>query len=143
MRFYELLYIVNSNFERKQIDEAMKEIDSRIQKTKSKIINHIIWGKKKLAYPMHGNKYGTYVLVHYQGGDKDKLNDFASWLKLSNLVIRHMIVRLKGEPDILEKIDNEKSEEVTDMKSDKDNNEPGDNKKTSNENKDDKNKEVE
>ena len=73
MRYYELLYIVNSNFERKKIDEAMNEIDSRIKKTKSKIINHIIWGKKKLAYPIQGNKYGTYVLVHYQGADNNKL----------------------------------------------------------------------
>ncbi len=111
MRYYELLYIVNSNFERKKIDEAMNEIDSRIKKTKSKIINHIIWGKKKLAYPIQGNKYGTYVLVHYQGGDNNKLDEFDSWLKLSDLVIRHMIVRLKVEPDILEKGDSEKSDE--------------------------------
>ena len=111
MRYYELLYIVNSNFERKKIDEAMNEIDSRIKKTKSKIINHIIWGKKKLAYPIQGNKYGTYILVHYQGGDNNKLDEFDSWLKLSDLVIRHMIVRLKVEPDILEKVDSEKSDE--------------------------------
>ena len=56
MRYYELLYIVNSNFEQKKIEEAMNEIDSRIKKTKSKIIKHIIWGRKKLAYPMFGNK---------------------------------------------------------------------------------------
>ena len=107
MRYYELLYIVNSNFERKKIDEAMNEIDSRIKKTKSKIINHIIWGKKKLAYPMQGHKYGTYILVHYQGGNKDKLDEFDSWLKLSDMVIRHMIVRIEKEPDVLEKVDNE------------------------------------
>ena len=135
MRYYELLYIVNSNFERKKIDEAMNEIDSRIKKTKSKIINHIIWGKKKLAYPIQGNKYGTYILVHYQGGDNNKLDEFDSWLKLSDLVIRHMIVRLKVEPDILEKVDSEKS--------DKGNKEENSTKNKDDENKDDENKEVE
>ncbi len=135
MRYYELLYIVNSNFERKKIDEAMNEIDSRIKKTKSKIINHIIWGKKKLAYPMQGNKYGTYILVHYQGGDNNKLDEFDSWLKLSDLVIRHMIVRLKVEPDILEKVDSEKSDEG--------NKEENSTKNKDDENKDDENKEVE
>ena len=135
MRYYELLYIVNSNFERKKIDEAMNEIDSRIKKTKSKIINHIIWGKKKLAYPIQGNKYGTYILVHYQGGDNNKLDEFDSWLKLSDLVIRHMIVRLKVEPDILEKVDSEKS--------DKGNKEENSIKNKDDENKDDENKEVE
>ena len=120
MRYYELLYIVNSNFERKKIDEAMNEIDSKIKKTNSKIINHIIWGKKKLAYKIQGNKYGTYILVHYQGGEKDKLDDLDSWLKLSDLVIRHMIVRLESEPDVLEKIeDTTTEEEKVDIKPDK------------------------
>ena len=121
MRYYEILYIVNPNFERKKIDETMKEIDSRLTKTKSKIINHIVWGKKKLAYTMQGHKYGTYILVHYQGGNKDKLDEFDSWLKLSDLVIRHMIVRIEKEPDVLEKVDNESSiKEKEDLKSDKD-----------------------
>ena len=121
MRYYEILYIVNPNFERKKLDETMKEIDNRLTETKSKIINHIIWGKKKLAYPMQGHKYGTYILVHYQGGNKDKLDEFDSWLKLSDLVIRHMIVRIEKEPDVLEKVDNESSiKEKEDLKSDKD-----------------------
>ena len=123
MRYYEILYIVNSNFERKKLDETMKEIDNRLTETKSKIINHIIWGKKKLAYPMQGHKYGTYILVHYQGGNKDKLDEFDSWLKLSDLVIRHMIVRIEKEPGVLEKVDNESPiEEKEDLKSDKDEN---------------------
>jgi len=155
MRYYELLYIVNSNFERKKIDETMNEIDSRIKKTKSKIINHIIWGKKKLAYPIHGNKYGTYILVHYQGGDNNKLDEFDSWLKLSDLVIRHMIVRLKVEPDIIEKGDSEKSDEgnkeENSIKNKDDENKDDENKDDENkddenkddENKDDENKEVE
>ena len=121
MRYYEILYIVNPNFERKKLDETMKEIDNRLTETKSKIINHIIWGKKKLAYPMQGHKYGTYILVHYQGGNKDKLDEFDSWLKLSDLVIRHMIVRIEKEPGVLEKVDNESSiEKREDLKSDKD-----------------------
>ena len=106
MNYYELLYIVNPNFERKKIDDAMKEIEDRLKKTKSKIINHVIWGKKKLAYPIQNHKYGTYIMAHYNGGDKNGLDEFNSWLKLSDLVIRHMIVRLDSEPDIIEKTEN-------------------------------------
>ena len=150
MRYYELLYIVNSNFERKKIDEAMNEIDSRIKKTKSKIINHIIWCKKKLAYPIQGNKYGTYILVHYQGGDNNKLDEFDSWLKLSDLVIRHMIVRLKVKPDILEKVDSEKSDEVNkegdsikNNDDEKNDDEKNDDEKNDNEKNDNEKKEME
>ena len=106
MNYYELLYIINPNFERKQIDDTMKEIENRLNKTKSKIINHIIWGKKKLAYTIQGHKYGTYIMAHYNGGDKNALDEFNSWLKLSDLVIRHMIVRLEHEPSIIEKKEN-------------------------------------
>ena len=74
MRYYEILYIVNPNFERKKLDETMKEIDNRLTETKS-----------------------------------------------SDLVIRHMIVRIEKEPDVLEKVDNESSiKEKEDLKSDKD-----------------------
>ena len=65
MRYYELIYIVNSNVERKKIDQVMKDISSRLQNTESKIINHVIWGKKKLAYPIKGNTYGNYIILHY------------------------------------------------------------------------------
>ena len=107
MNYYEILYIVNPNFERKNIDDAMKEIEHRLNKTKSKIINHVIWGKKKLAYPIQNHKYGTYIMAHYNGGDKNGLDEFNSWLKLSDLVIRHMIVRLDSEPDVIDKEDND------------------------------------
>ena len=106
MKYYEMLYIVNPNFERKKIDDIIKEIDSRLNKTKSKIINHVIWGKKKLAYPIQEHKYGTYVMLHYNGGEKNALDEFNSWLKLSDLVIRQMIVRLENEPAKIEKTDN-------------------------------------
>ena len=106
MNYYELLYIVNPNFEGKNIDDTMKKIEKRLNKTKSKIINHVIWGKKKLAYPIQGHKYGTYIMVHYNGGDKNALDEFNSWLKLSDLVIRHMIIRLEHEPSIIEKKEN-------------------------------------
>ena len=109
MNYYELLYIINPNFERKKINDTMTEVESRLKKTKSKIINHVIWGKKKLAYTIQGHNYGTYMLVHYNGGDKEALDEFNSWLKLSDLVIRHMIVRLKNKPDIIEKTDNDLS----------------------------------
>ena len=116
MRYYELIYIVNSNVERKKIDQVMKDISSRLENTESKIINHVVWGKKKLAYPIKGNTYGNYILIHYEGGDNDKLNEFDSWLKLSGLVIRHMIVRLEDKPDVVKDFADEKLENNSEKK---------------------------
>ena len=111
MRYYELIYIVNSNIERKKVDEVMNKIGSRLENTDSKIINHVVWGKKKLAYPIKKNTYGNYILLHYEGGDNNKLNEFESWLKLSGLVIRHMVVKLEEKPDVVEGFEDEKIED--------------------------------
>ena len=121
MRYYELIYIVNSNVELKKVDQVMKDISSRLENTESKIINHVVWGKKKLAYPIKGNTYGNYILLHYEGGDNNKLNEFDSWLKLSGLVIRHMIVRLEEKPDVVKDFGEENStvEEATQAQSEK------------------------
>ena len=116
MRYYELIYIVNSNVERKKIDQVMKDISSRLENTESKIINHVVWGKKKLAYPIKGNTYGNYILLHYEGGDNNKINEFDSWLKLSGLVIRHMIVRLEEKPDVVKDFGDEKLESSSEKK---------------------------
>ena len=138
MRYYELIYIVNSSMERKKVDQVMKDIGSRLENTGSKIINHIIWGKKKLAYPIKGSTYGNYILLHYEGGDNKKINEFDSWLKLSGLAIRHMIVKLDMKPDVLE---NFEEESINDSKQ-KDSDDAKDDKKDDNEKINDENKEV-
>tara|TARA_A100001011_G_C13576116_1_gene542381 strand:+ start:17 stop:478 length:462 start_codon:yes stop_codon:yes gene_type:complete len=153
MRYYELIYIVNSNVERKKVDQVMKDIGERLEKAGSKLINHTVWGKKKLAYPIRGNTYGTYILAHYNGGDNEKLSEFDSWLKLSGLAIRHMIVKLDKEPEVVESLSQEESEEDTtkdklekkkDKKSNDEKAEKGESEdKTKKETTDEKDKEVE
>ena len=153
MRYYELIYIVNSNVERKKVDQVMKDIGERLEKAGSKLINHTVWGKKKLAYPIKGNTYGTYILAHYNGGDNEKLSEFDSWLKLSGLAIRHMIVKLDKEPEVVESLSQGESEDDTskdkleekeDKKSNDDKVEKGESEdKTKKEKTDEKDKEVE
>ena len=153
MRYYELIYIVNSNVERKKVDQVMKDIGERLEEAGSKLINHTVWGKKKLAYPIRGNTYGTYILAHYNGGDNEKLSEFDSWLKLSGLAIRHMIVKLDKEPEVVESLSQGESEDDADKnklqgKEDKKSNDDkvkkeGSEDKTKNEKIDVKDKEVE
>jgi len=153
MRYYELIYIVNSNIERKKVDQVMKDIGERLEKAGSKLINHTVWGKKKLAYPIRGNTYGTYILAQYNGGDNEKLSEFDSWLKLSGLAIRHMIVKLDKEPEVVENLSQGESEDDTskdkleekeDKKSNDEKGEKGANgDKTKKEKTDEKDKEVE
>ena len=155
MSFYETLYIVDPNLENNSLDKTMNEIGKELEKTKSKIINHRVWGKKRLAYSIERQKYGSYILIQFEGGDQQKMIEYDSWMRLNNSVLRHMTVLLNDKPEIYveekkpeleseeknlkESSDNEQLSDQVDT-SDSDNNEGSDNEE--NESDDDKTTEL-
>ena len=110
MKFYETLYIVDANLENKVLEKEMDDVGKELAKTKSKIINHRVWGKKRLAYAIQRQKYGSYIILQYAGGDLGKMPDFDTWMKLNNSVLRHMTVTLSQEPAV--HVEEEKSEQA-------------------------------
>ena len=99
MRYYETIYIVDPNLEHTKLEKTMTEIGQELEKTKAKIINHRDWGKKRLAYQVDNQKYGSFILLQFEIEELSKMNDFDSWLKLNSLVLRHMTVSLDKKPD--------------------------------------------
>ena len=100
MRYYETLYIVNPNLENEALDITMGEIGTELEKSKSKLINHRVWGKKRLAYQIENQKYGSFILLQFEGGEQDQMNEFNTWMKLNNSVLRHMTVALDEKPEV-------------------------------------------
>ena len=99
MRYYETIYIVDPNLENTILEKTMTEIGQELEKTKAQIINHRDWGKKRLAYQVDNQKYGSFILLQYEVKELSKMNDFDIWLKLNSLVLRHMTVSLDKKPD--------------------------------------------
>ena len=113
MRYYEILYIINPNFEKDKINNTMAEVTRKLEETKSKIINHYVWGKKRLSYPIKNQKYGTYVLLQFEDGDRIKMDDFDTWMKLENLIMRHITIKLDNRPKVIEESnENDKKLEI-------------------------------
>ena len=110
MRYYETIYIVDPNLENTILEKTMTEIGEELKKASAKIINHRDWGKKRLAYQISNQKYGSFILLQYEIGDLYKMKDFDSWLKLNTLVLRHMTVSLDQKPEkYVDKIKNDNS----------------------------------
>ena len=123
MRYYETIYIVDPNLDSTILEKTMTEIGQELEKTKAKIINHRDWGKKKLAYQVDNQKYGSFILLQFEIKDLSKMNDFDSWLKLNSLVLRHMTVSLEKKPDkYIEKTSVNEVAEGNDTQSPSDNN---------------------
>jgi small subunit ribosomal protein S6 len=101
MRYYETLYILNPEYEQERIDNILKEVEEEASKF-SKVINHSVWNKKRLAYPVDNHKYGFYVLLQFESEDQGSLIRFDNYLKLNKFILRFQNVRLDAQPEKIE-----------------------------------------
>ena len=97
MKYFETLYIVNPNFEQNRLDTIIKDVEENVGKF-SKVISQNIWGKKRLAYKIDNQKYGTFVLLNFETEDGSGIAGFESYMKLNTSVLRAQTIRLKSRP---------------------------------------------
>ena len=97
MRYYETVYIINPNFEQSRLDSIAKEVEKQVSEF-GKVISHNMWGKKKLAYQIDAQKYGTFVLLYFESDNSSKIIDFESFMKLNSSVLRSQTIRLNTRP---------------------------------------------
>ena len=97
MKYFETLYIVNPNFEQNRLDTIIKDVEENVGKF-SKVISQNIWGKKRLAYKIDNQKYGTFVLLNFETDEGSKIVGFESYMKLNTSVLRAQTIRLKSRP---------------------------------------------
>ena len=99
MRYYESLYIVNPNYEQERLDDAMKSVADKLSEYGFSIINHRIWGKKRLAYPIEKHKYGSFILLHFETESTENLERFERFMILQKTILRNQTVSLAIKPE--------------------------------------------
>ena len=82
MREYELLYIINPNFEQDRLNKVVENVSTELNGKKVSIINHYVWSKKRLAYMIQKYKYGTFVILQFETEKYDFFIDFEEFLEL-------------------------------------------------------------
>ena len=65
----------------------MTEIGQELEKTKAKIINHRDWGKKRLAYQVDNQKYGSFILLQFGIEELSKMNEIITNLKIGETFV--------------------------------------------------------
>ena len=99
MRYYESLYIVNPNYEQERLDDVMKSVADKLSEYGFSIINHRIWGKKRLAYSIEKHKYGSFILLHFQTESTENLERFERFMILQKTILRNQTVSLAIKPE--------------------------------------------
>ena len=120
MRYYESLYIVNPNYEQERLDDVMKSVADKLSEYGFSIINHRIWGKKRLAYPIEKHKYGSFILLHFETESTENLERFERFMILQKTILRNQTVSLAIKPEAHveeEPVKDKEQEETTDNSS--------------------------
>ena len=90
---YELVYIVAPEATEQQLAELHELVVGIASKFGGTIDRTEAWGRRRLAYTIGRHKEGIYVLEVISGGG-DLVKEIDRRLKVSDLVIRHLIVRV-------------------------------------------------
>ena len=92
MRDYEVLYIVRADLDDEKVQDAVKRVNTLIQRSGGTAERTNLWGKRKLAYEVKHQKDGSYVLQDFKL-DPERVPELESSLKITEEVLRHLIVR--------------------------------------------------
>ena len=92
MRDYEVLYIVRPDLDDDKVQDAVKRVNTLIERSGGAADHTNLWGKRKLAYEVKHQKEGIYVLQDFQIGP-ERVPELEAALKITEEVLRHLIVR--------------------------------------------------
>ena len=67
MNYYETLYIVHPALESGRLKDIILSLEEKLKNLGGKVLSIDLWGKKRLAYLIDKQKYGTYVQLQFTG----------------------------------------------------------------------------
>ena len=101
-RRYELVYIVSPEATDEQVTELHTQVESIVQRLNGTFEKTENWGRRRLAYEIGPHKEGTYVLETIDGGG-ELMKEIDRRLKVSDLIIRHLVVRIDEEQAVIDR----------------------------------------
>lgn len=88
---YELLYLISNKFSVEEIKPIMEKVNSLITNNQGKITQSVSLGKKRLAYPIKGFRFGYYNLVEFDMPGLNLIN-VGHALRMMSEILRQQIV---------------------------------------------------
>ena len=96
MNYYETLYIVHPALDAGRLKDIITGVDDSLKKMGGNPLAVELWGKRKLAYFIDKQKYGTYVLVQYNGEGKCTSN-FAVELEHNPNILAYLTTSIEKD----------------------------------------------
>jgi small subunit ribosomal protein S6 len=101
-RKYELVYVVSPEASDDQVADLHNQVEAIVQRIGGAIERTDNWGRRRLAYEIGRHKEATYVL-EVINGTGDLMKEIERRLKVSDLIIRHLVVRVDEQQGVIER----------------------------------------
>jgi small subunit ribosomal protein S6 len=101
-RQYELVYIITPEASDQEVADLHGQIEQMIQRFNGVLDKTENWGRRKLAYEIAHHREGTYV-VETITGSGELVKEIDRRLRVTDQVIRHLIVRVDDELSVAER----------------------------------------
>jgi len=112
MNNYEIVYIIHPALQEGRLIDIKNKIHEQIITSKGKVLFDDNWGKKKLAYAIDKQKYGTYLFCQFllEGKNVQSINVDC---ELNTNILRHLITKIEPSQILDEKDKKEVKKVVT------------------------------
>lgn len=94
MRYYEVIVIIHPALEGGHLKDDIVEIQNLLERKGGSIKNTEVWGRRKLAYLIDKQKYGTYIFMQYTG-DTVKINELNVELEHNPNVLAYQTIKIE------------------------------------------------
>jgi len=101
-RQYELVYILPPDTTEQQVTDLHTQVEAVVSRLDGKIEKTENWGRRKLAYEISRHKEGVYVRQVINGSG-ELMKELDRRLKVMDMVIRHLVVRVDQEKNVVER----------------------------------------
>src|SRR5689334_24683900 len=108
-RKYELVYVVSPDATDEQVNELHTQVEGIAQRMGGTIDKTENWGRRRLAYEIGRHKEGTYVLEVIDGSG-ELMKEIDRRLKVTDLVIRHLVVRVDEHEAVIDRTRSRRTE---------------------------------
>ena len=101
MGFYETTYILHPALQEGRLNDIVKTIQKKAEALGAEILYSDNWGRKKLAYLIDKEKYGTYIFLQYKLSELSNLKELSSEFEHNPNVLRYLNIKI-DEEDVFE-----------------------------------------
>jgi len=100
MGIYETTYILHPALQEGRLNDIVNTIEKKAVSLGAEILYSDNWGRKKLAYFIDKEKYGTYIFFQYKLSDLSNLKELSGEFEHNPNILRYLNIKI-AEQDIM------------------------------------------